>query len=289
MDSRAPGVGGPVSNLPMYPPELDLRPTSNSAELHLLYQCNLDCLACTRGSFLSQPPVPPMTIADVHEFIRQARELNWIPGIVITGGEPTLHPDFLEIVSIATEFTRSSGYGPDARPTPQNPSASGNLVRIFSNAYTEKSRRLIDEANARYGASIVRDTWKLGGTVTGPAMYPGWVDDVFVSPTDLGKPLRAPCYQSASQICGVSVDSQGYSPCSPGGGLGALLGVGKTTRLADLWDRETVARLSAELCRHCGSQATGMNILTREEVDAQEKRFGAPMSPTWVKAFDGRK
>lgn len=268
----------------MYPPERDLRPTSNSAELHLLYQCNLACVACTRGSFLSQPPVAPMTIDDVHEFIRQATELDWVPGIVITGGEPTLHPQFLEIVRIASEFTHSTNKSDRATER-----ASGNYVRIFSNAYTEKSRRLLEEASGRYRASIVRDTWKLGGSVTSAADYPGWTEDVFVSPTDLGKPLRAPCYQHSSEICGISVDSEGYSPCSPGGGLGALLGVGKTKRLADLFDREKVAALSAELCGACGSQAVGMNILTREEVDAQPKRFGAPMSSVWIKAFEGRR
>lgn len=233
---------------------------------------------------MSQPPVPPMTLDDVREFIRQAQELDWVPGIVITGGEPTLHPEFLEIVRIASEFTHSTGKSEIATER-----ASGNYVRIFSNAYTEKSRRLLEEASARYRASIVRDTWKLGGSVTSAADYPGWVDDVFVSPTDLGKPLRAVCYQACSQICGLSVDSEGYSPCSPGGALGALLGVGKTKRLADLFDQQKVAELAAALCRHCGSQAVGMNILTREEVDAQPKLFNSPMSPTWVRAFEGRR
>lgn len=265
---------------------MNLLPTSNSAEWHLVLSCNLTCSACTRGSFLREPHTEPMTIDDAHEFCRQARELNWIPGIVITGGEPTMHPDFLEMVRIATEFTHS---GSTTRQVAPNGSRSANHVRIFSNAHAERSRRLIDEAHRLYGASIVSDTWKPDGSVTGPNMYPGWGLDTFVSPDDLGKPLRAPCYQHSSIICGISVDHDGYSPCSIGGALGALLGVGKTRVLADLFDPEKMAKMTEDLCRHCGSCAVQTNALTQAEVDAQPKRFGTPMSPTWVNAFEGRK
>ena len=261
-----------------------LTPSSNSAELHLTYACDLECSACTRSSFLREPHTAPLTIADVEEFFRQARELDWVPGIVITGGEPTMHPDFLAIVSMALEFTHSTGKSGDATET-----AGGNHVQVFSNGHRERARRLAEDAE-RIGASICRDTNKLAGSVTGPDMFPGWVDDVFVSPADLGKPLRPPCYQHASQMCGVSVDHDGYSPCSPGGAIDALLGVGGRTKvLADLFDPERVAAMTAALCKHCGVQGVVQKIFAREQVDAQPKRFGVPMSPTWVKAFDGRR
>lgn len=264
-----------------------LLPTSNSAEWHLSLACTLECAACSRGSFLREPHTEPMTIEDAHEFCRQARELGWIPGIVITGGEPTMHPDFLEMVRIATEFTRS---GVTTRAMAPSESRSVNHVRVFSNAYTEKSRRLMEEAHERYGASIVSDTWKRDGSVTGPAMYPGWGLDTFVSPHDLGKPLRLPCYQHASGVCGLSVDHDGYSPCSIGGALDALLHVGGRTKvLADLFDPVKMAAMTEALCRHCGSCAVQTTVLSQAEVDAQPRLFNTPMSPTWVAAFEGRK
>lgn len=266
---------------------MNLLPTSNSAEWHLTLACTLECAACTRASFLREPHTEPMTLEDAHEFCRQARDLGWIPGIVITGGEPTMHPDFLEMVRIACEFTRS---GVTTRPMAPSESRSANHVRIFSNAYTEKSRRLMAEAHARYGAAIVPDTWKLNGSVMGPAAYPGWGLDTFVSPEDLGKPLRTPCYQHSSIICGVSVDHGGYSPCSPGGALDALLHCGGRTKvLADLFDPDKMARMTESLCRHCGSCAVQTTVLSQAEVDAQPKVFGTPMSSTWRKAFEGRR
>ena len=265
----------------------DLLPTSNSAEWHATLSCDLSCSACSRGSFLRQPHTAPMTIEDAHEFIRQARDLRWWPGIVITGGEPTLSSHFLELVRIACEFTREPADNP--RPMAQSESRSARHVRIFSNRHTEKARRLCEEARDRYGASLVIETQKLAGTVRGPEDYPGWGLDTFVSPEDIGKPLRVPCYQHSSQICGVSVDHDGYSPCSPGGALGALLGVGKTKRLADLFEPEKMAAMTEALCRHCGSCAVQMGVLTQAEVDAQPKRFNTPMSKRWVAAFEGRR
>ena len=264
---------------------MDLRPTSNSAELHLLYACDLECCACTRASFLRKPHTGPMTIEDVEEFFRQARALDWIPGIVITGGEPTMHPQFVEIVGMATEFTRSTGKSDKATAT-----ASGNYVRVFSNQHRPKARELCRLVRDRFGASIVGDTAKPEGSVGGPADYSGWSTDVFVDPSDLGKPLRMPCYQHASAICGISVDRDGYSPCSPGGALDALRPCGGRTKvLADLFDQEKVAAMTAALCGMCGSQAVNMGVLTQGEVDAQPSRFGTPMSPSWVKAFEGRR
>lgn len=250
---------------------MSLVPTSGKAEFHLTYACDLECSACNRASFLREPHTPSMTIEDGVEFFRQAKALGWRPRVTLVGGEPTMHPQFQDFVDLARENT-------DEAP------------QVFSNGTQAKTQRLLQIARDR-GASVAAETQKPNGTIHGPADYEGWELDVFVSPEDHGYPLRPPCYQHASVICGVSVDHEGYAPCAMGGAIEALLHVGGRTKvLADLFDEEKVAKMTADLCRHCGHQyikASGGAF--QRQVDESPRLFDSPMSPTWRKAFEGRR
>lgn len=250
-----------------YPPGTNLLPRLDvpSAEWHLTYACDLECIGCNRASFLRKPHTPDMTLEDAEEFIRQARELQWAPMITIIGGEPTMHRDFEAFAKLAHGF-------------------SGHRTRLFSNGHRPAAREKCRMVNERYGITIMTDSFKRE-SVTKFTGTSGWVDDIYVSPSDYGEPLRQPCYSHASVLCGVSVDHEGYAPCAMGGMIDGILGLGvRTKRLADLFDVDKMAELTARLCAHCGHQRG-----KRENVDACEKRFDTPMSPTWIRAFEGRK
>jgi hypothetical protein len=259
------------------------RKDPGKAEWHLTYGCNLACISCNRASFLRQPHTPDMTVTDALEFCRQARQLQWFPSIMIIGGEPTLHPDFLDFCEIARRHVGARG-----------------LVQIWSNGHTERARQLLEVARKRFNCSIAWETQKPEGSVNFTRPIPGAVEDMYVSPTDYGLPLRKPCFQHASIICGVSVDHYGYAPCALGGTIAGLLGDKarcRTRVLADLFDPEKVSKLTEELCRHCGYQLSlqgaaaipGLEISEwRQYVESLPKVRGTRMSPTWQDAFRGR-
>lgn len=260
---------------------IDLTPRRGptaKAEWTITLACDLECSACTRASFLREPHTASMTIEDAHEFCRQASALDWHPQIIIIGGEPTMHPDFEMFVDIARGF-------------------NGCVPQVWSNGYSPKAQRRL--AMVRDKAAVVVDTQKPEGSITGPnERFKGWMDDMFVSPTDMGREsVRMTCYQHGGTgpetnpgLCGISVDHDGYAPCALGGAIESLLRVGGRTKvLADLFDQDKAAKMSEELCRHCGFQGTLQGFLTREQVDSQPKRFGTPLSPTWEKAFEARK
>jgi hypothetical protein len=203
-----------------------------------------------------------MTVADVMEFFRQCRELNWKPAVLLIGGEPTMHPDFDEIVALSRAF------------------AGNDLVQVWSNG---RDRSVVDSIRKRYAASVPEESFKDKSRIDFP-----W-DDYFVSPADYGIE-RHKCWQHGSEICGISVDSQGYMPCAVGGMIDGMLKLGiRTKRLSDLFDENINAVLTKEMCKHCGACLT--QLLSGKEKDAwrdyvgdQPKRFGSRMSPTWHEA-----
>lgn len=260
-------------------------PTTAKAEFHLTYRCNLSCLSCSRGSWLKKPHTEDMTLEDAHEFFRQADEIGWKdkprqhkerPRFIMMGGEPTLNPHFLEFVRLCSAW-------------------SGWYVQVYSNGHTPKTRELLEEAFVKYAASINKASWKTE-SVAAPEHYDEatWWWETFVSPADAGLPSPV-CYVHPSQICGLSVDHEGYAMCPIGGSVRALLGMPRTKRLADLFDPEIAARMTAEECAHCGYEYSKREL--PGEIKAQFAAYastqpmtkhGCHMSPTWQPVFEDR-
>lgn len=247
---------------------MNYTPTSGKAELHITYRCNLQCVNCNRASYLRSEHTPDMTLDDVRVFFQQCRELNWDPDILIIGGEPTMHPDFLDIIALSRAFKGPKG-----------------LVQVWTNG---RDRTLIQHIRDKYQASVPEETFKEKSRIDFP-----W-DDYCVSPADHGI-VRHKCWQHGSEICGISVDAEGYMPCAVGGMLDGMLKLGlRTKRLADLFDNDKNAAITQEMCKHCGACMTQLLSGPEKEewrnfVESQPKRFGAFMSPTWLNATEGMK
>lgn len=259
-------------------------------ELHLEARCNLSCSACSRASFLAKHPMERLTLADVTEVFRQVDELRprWTPRVIIIGGEPTLHPQFLEICKMSVEWSRC--HRPD------------NFVQVFSNGTTERTRALLERARLEHNCSIPKDEWKTESITGENAGSIKWRMDTYVSPTDAGLTFEdhGVCYQASSQICGVGVYHEGYTLCPPAGPLSALLGLPEglvmTKRIADLFDpvwAERATRIACEACGYAMDQRGKTEAIregfARYVAEQPLGQAGTPMSPTWVRAFGGRK
>lgn len=253
-------------------------------EIHVDYRCQLRCVSCTRGSFLRRPHTPMITIEQIKDAFRQADDLNWTPRVIIIGGEPTLHPEFYDICKVARNWSR--WHKPD------------DFVQVFSNGHDERTRALLDKVCTELDCSIFKDEWKPESRVGGEEGQSQWHLDMFVSPADAGLPFQGHCYQHSSEICGVGFDSYGFALCPTGLSVGALLneeGVYRTKRLADIFDPVWAEKATKAMCEHCGYAMSKRGTHdTREsfaEYAAQQPRMQAnsPMSPTWVKAFEGRR
>ena len=69
-----------------------------SACVELTYRCNERCIHCYIDD--GKPTRPELRLADYVKIFDQLKECG-CSSVLITGGEPTLHPDFLEIVRYA--------------------------------------------------------------------------------------------------------------------------------------------------------------------------------------------
>lgn len=234
-----------------------------------------------------------MTLGDVKEFLDQARQLKWYPALLLIGGEPTLHPQIDAICQMCREFAnegvkRGLGY-------PEK--GLQGLVQLWSNQTTEEARAICDRVCAGYHVSVVGQTIKRGDTIpvqrfdqgTRQDRYEFDIQDIMVSPHDLGYGYRPHCWQHGSEICGISVDSQGYSLCSTGGAVCGVLGLPlRTKRLADLFDPEWAAQHTKDLCANCGNCLSRTGIPGkcspeewRAKVAELPRWHGMPVSPTW--------
>lgn len=75
----------------------DIWPPYNNVELQINTACNTNCFGCDRFSDVIHDI--DMTLEQVNLFVEESLDLNWEwKRIRLLGGEPTLHPRFVEMV-----------------------------------------------------------------------------------------------------------------------------------------------------------------------------------------------
>ena len=73
-------------------------------EIEIFSGCNLMCLNCDRSS-RQAPSNELMTLDQIYNFIEESKDLKWQwERISLLGGEPTLHPNFFEIIEILNKY-----------------------------------------------------------------------------------------------------------------------------------------------------------------------------------------
>jgi hypothetical protein len=80
-------------------------------EIDITYKCNLKCSSCNR-SCPQAPADERMTVEQIRKFVKESigSNVRW-ESIAILGGEPTLHPDLLEIINILSQYKKQ--YSPN--------------------------------------------------------------------------------------------------------------------------------------------------------------------------------
>jgi hypothetical protein len=228
------------------------RRKGNIAEIDITYSCNLKCYNCNR-SCEQDPSNDGMSVGQVRQFVEESRanRIEW-RHIRLLGGEPTTHPQFMEILNLVLDYREK--YSPKTR------------VILVTNGHGERVNRIL----SLLPPSVeVENSAKITKVQTAFSTFN-------VAPMDLkeyaGADFSNAC--SAVSVCGMGVTPYGYYPCAVAGAIdrtfGLNLGRKELPKPGDTMKEEL-----RTFCALCGQ----FKPLTGEQLN------GPVMSPTWVQAY----
>jgi uncharacterized radical SAM superfamily Fe-S cluster-containing enzyme len=98
-------------------------------EIDITYVCNLTCPNCNR-SCGQAPTGERMTLDQIDLFVKESisKSIKW-ERIRLLGGEPTLHPDFFEIISLLISY--------------RNTFSNDTVIEVSTNGYGKKVESII--------------------------------------------------------------------------------------------------------------------------------------------------
>lgn len=183
--------------------------------VNLTYRCNLQCKYCNR--LLDVRQYDPETHDITHEHLDQFEKGladKPVAKIKVSGGEPTLHPQYQELVGRLVDFAKKKGA----------------FVAVSSNATTD----VPDPP----GASMRKVRPDKKGVIHEPHLISPWDFGIKSLVCDRDKPC------TVAKRCGRCFEARGWTFCSTAGAMAELLKL-------DIWRDEPRYDLEMAVCRHC--------------------------------------
>ena len=151
-------------------------------ELNITLQCNLACPNCNRLCHIYRDRTEHMSLEQIDKFIKQAKVGGGVSRLKVLGGEPLLHPQFVEIYNMLTSAAKDGVI---------------KYIKIESN-------KTLPHPKVEAFPFV---SWK-GRTINKKKHQP-----ILWSPKDLGVDTPIGQCQQLSK-CGFSLDKYGYLLCS---------------------------------------------------------------------------
>jgi hypothetical protein len=221
-------------------------------EIDITYDCNLKCFNCNR-SCRQAPSKGQVSLAQIDKFISESikQSRRW-KRIRILGGEPTLHPDFIEIISRLLSYKRE--FSPDT------------VIQVATNGFGVSVNEVLGRLNKEV---LIENTFK-SSIVNQFSSFNAAPRDSFM--------YKFADYSNGCYVingCGMGLTPFGYYPCAVSGGIDRVLGfdLGRTS-LPEVKDH--MLDLLERFCQYCGN----FKIYVLRDMAKDEK-----MSISWIKAY----
>lgn len=243
-------------------------PTFKKIELDITYECNLKCMSCNR-SCAQVPTKESVTLDNIRFFIQDSinNGIKWNL-INVLGGEPTLHPDFKEIIeAISSEYVKQF--------------SQNTIIQIVSNGLTERSRQLCEEMRTLYRCvRIDYDSYKTKNKVE----YFSPFND---APRDDAK-FKHAVYTKAcwvTTLCGIGFNARGYYACALCGGIDRILNTNSGYKELKELTKEHILAHYEKFCPYCGNYKD-YDINAGDVIPRSEKKpFENIVSMSWQNLY----
>ena len=259
----------PLSKKDVFKGRKTFLPNINKVEIDITYECNLRCLGCNR-SCTQAPTTESVAFSDIKQFVEESafNSRKW-ELINILGGEPTLHPEFEQIIKyIHNEYI--------SKHSPKT------ILQIVSNGYDEKSRVLCDDMRVKYqNVRIDYGSYKTNRVVEYFSPFnEAPIDDDKFNDADFKKGCWVTSY------CGIGLNKNGYYACAVAGGIDRICNKNKAIpKLADITNEKLEKQLD-EFCKYCGNfkayEDNFGNFIPRVE----KEPFKNEMSESWIRLYE---
>lgn len=243
---------------------IDFLPDMKCIEIDITFECNLNCKGCNR-SCGKAPSKDRISVQTIRHFIQDSIKNNvkW-KVINILGGEPTLHPEFLEILGIIQK-EYADIYNTNVK------------IKVVSNGFTEKNRELCDKAEKLYhNVEIDRNSYKKNNSID---YFTAFNDAPCDDPQFKGADYSKACW--VAEYCGIGLNKNGYYACSVCGGIDRLQGGKKGYSSLSELSKENIKSQYSEFCKLCGNfkyyDSNRGNFIPR----AEKEPFRDIISPSW--------
>ncbi len=243
------------------------RPSHDRIVIDLTSVCDLGCVDCNRSCSAQQAPAEEhLSLAQIERFVNESlsQGRRWRV-IQLEGGEPTLHPQFREIVACLVAYCKKH--------------APATVVKVISNGYSEAARAALAALPRRVQVFITAKRSPRQASHCAFNLAPVDVPEL------AGADFSQGCFLPAAE--GLGLTRHGYYPHPVCGGIDRVFGfdVGRQS-LPKVEDdlREQFPRLCAE----CGLFRFFASLDRRRPdimPDAAELALRGKMSPSWQRAY----
>lgn len=205
--------------------------STKKIELDITYRCNLSCANCNRSVGVGQAKSNiDMSVEQVQKFVDESRHNNMSWDVIkLLGGEPTMHPQLIEIVTVIKRYID------DCSPS--------TTLELWTNGDGKKVREVL--ATLPEFVKVIDSSVTRGADPLFNSFNLAPVDSTLYKQTDFSHGC------SIIEKCGVGLTPYGYYPCAVAGGIDRVFGVNSGSRDLDTAYGEMRGQLD-QFCRYCG-------------------------------------
>lgn len=226
-------------------------------EIDLTYACNLQCIGCNR-SVSQAPEIMHMSRDMIRDFVSESikRGKQW-KKIRLLGGEPTLHPEFHEILNDLLQYRNWH---------------SDCEIEVATNGSGWAVEAVLKKIPIGIAIANSKKTSNVQPTFNSFNLAP--VDD---------PAYRHANYKNGCSVMkeGIGLNPLGYYHCAVAGGIDRI--EGNRLGCAHIpYDGDSMASVAERLCRLCGHFKDGHFI----PVSLRPRMLEHKISPTWAFLYD---